>query len=532
MTRSALHLVSSVLGGLGALAVLGVLGPGLLLLAGRPLRIVALTVPLFTVVTLMWAVLSLIATGVDSTLDPARFSVLPLRAPELARGLLAAALTGIPAVMLCGLALAQAGAWATRPAAVVAALVAAVLGVLTAVLLSRAVTSALARVMTSRGGRVAGAVVVALVTLVPLGLNLLLTTGSLAADLSTFDATRSATVASWTPFGWAWGLPFDVATGRWASAAVHLVLAVGFVLALHAVWVRQLEADPHRTADELGRPADRARPAAARRAGNLADGDHRRPAGAGVVPRQPAGRHRPAHGGASRVLRRAGGRHRRPRAGWRRHRHARGVRRADADERPRLRRAGLVAARRGRGPRLGGPARPGAGLDRRLRPGRAADLRREPGARGHLEPASLAHRRRRRLLRQRRPGRRGGGRAAGHGAAHRWQPVRGDLRWCGPGLPHRHRVVRRADPAHPAGGAPRRRDRRQPDRTVGGPRRRHGLRPGPARPRGGARRAADRPPGARAARASSPPPRSDAPPAPPFSPDPGTFTSARRTVPG
>ena len=86
MTRSALHLVSSVLGGLAALAVLGVLGPGLLLLAGRPLRIVALTVPLFTVVTLMWAVLSLIATGVDSTLDPARFSVLPLRASELARG--------------------------------------------------------------------------------------------------------------------------------------------------------------------------------------------------------------------------------------------------------------------------------------------------------------------------------------------------------------------------------------------------------------------------------------------------------------
>ncbi|HEU5242583.1 MAG TPA: hypothetical protein VFU25_11230 [Ornithinibacter sp.] len=241
MTRSPLHLVSSVLGGLAALAVLGLLGPGLLLLAGRPLRIVALTVPLFTVVTLMWAVLSLIATGVDSTLDPARFSVLPLRASELARGLLAAALTGIPAVMLCGLALAQAGAWATRPAAVVAALVAAVLGVLTAVLLSRAVTSALARVMTSRGGRVAGAFVVALVTLVPLGLNLLLTTGSLAADLSTFDATRSATVASWTPFGWAWGLPFDVATGRWASAAVHLALAVGFVVALHAVWVRQLE---------------------------------------------------------------------------------------------------------------------------------------------------------------------------------------------------------------------------------------------------------------------------------------------------
>ena len=92
MSRSTLQLTSSIIGGLAALAVVGTLGPGLVLLVAQPLRITALVVPLFTVVTLMWAVLSLIATGVDSLLDPARFSVLPLRAPELARGLLAAAL--------------------------------------------------------------------------------------------------------------------------------------------------------------------------------------------------------------------------------------------------------------------------------------------------------------------------------------------------------------------------------------------------------------------------------------------------------
>lgn len=241
MSRSALQLTSSILGGLAALTVVGVLGPALVLLAARPVRIVALVVPLFAAATLMWAVLSLIATGVDSILDPARFAVLPLRAHELARGLLAAALTGIPALMLCGLALAQVGAWSASPATAVAALLAAVLGVLTAVLLSRAVTSALARVMTTRFGRILGAVVVALVTLVPLGFNLLLTSGSIAADLRTFDATRSAQIASWTPVGWAWGLPFDIATGRWAAAAAHLVLAVGFIGVLWWVWVGQLE---------------------------------------------------------------------------------------------------------------------------------------------------------------------------------------------------------------------------------------------------------------------------------------------------
>ena len=68
-----------------------------------------------------------------------------------------------------------------------------------------------------QGFRRRGAAVVSLVTLVPLGVNLLLTTDTMVAQLASFDARRSAVAASWTPFGWAWGLPFDVATGRWAT---------------------------------------------------------------------------------------------------------------------------------------------------------------------------------------------------------------------------------------------------------------------------------------------------------------------------
>lgn len=241
MSRSALHLTSSILGGLAALGVVAVLGPGLALLAGRPLRVTALTVPLFAVATLMWTVLSLIATGVDSLLDPARFAVLPVRATELARGLLAAALTGIPALMLIALSLAQVVSWAGHPPAVPAAALAAALGVITAVLLSRAVTSALAKMMTSRTGRLLGAVVVALVTLLPLAFNVLVVTGSLSPSLVDFDAIESARVASWTPVGWAWALPFDVATGRWFAAAAHLVLALGLLAVLWVSWVRLLE---------------------------------------------------------------------------------------------------------------------------------------------------------------------------------------------------------------------------------------------------------------------------------------------------
>jgi ABC-2 type transport system permease protein len=241
MSRSSLHLASSLLGVLAAGGVLVVLGPGLALLALRPLRVTALTVPLFAVLTLMWGVLSLVATGVDNILDPARFAVLPVRARQLARGLLAATYTGVPALMLCGLALAQVVAWTSHPTAIPAAALAALLGTSTAILLSRAATSVLARVMGSRTGRLLGALVVALVTLLPLALNVVATTDTLAADLRTFDARRSAELAGWTPVGWAWALPLDVASGRWGAAAAHVALAAAFIALLWWVWVRQLE---------------------------------------------------------------------------------------------------------------------------------------------------------------------------------------------------------------------------------------------------------------------------------------------------
>ncbi|QKE84171.1 hypothetical protein [Arthrobacter sp. NEB 688] len=241
MSRSSIHLVSSIIGALVALGVVGVLGPSIALLAARPLALTAVTVPLFAGATLSWLVLSLVATGVDNVLDPARFTVLPVRAPELARGVLAATFTGIPAVLLSLLALAQVIAWSAHPAALPAALLAAVLGTLTAVLLSRAVTSTLAGVMTSRTGRLLGAGVVALVTLLPLVLNVLVTAGGSGPDLRDLDARGAAVVASWTPVGWAWGLPFDVATGRWPAALAHLGLALALLVVLWRVWVRQLE---------------------------------------------------------------------------------------------------------------------------------------------------------------------------------------------------------------------------------------------------------------------------------------------------
>ncbi|QIM20370.1 hypothetical protein G7075_03125 [Phycicoccus sp. HDW14] len=71
-------------------------------------------------------------------------------------------------------------------------------------------------------------------------LNLVLSTGTVGPDVRAFDAGASARIASWTPLGWSWGLPYDVATGRWWQAGVQLVLAVALVVLLWEVWVRQL----------------------------------------------------------------------------------------------------------------------------------------------------------------------------------------------------------------------------------------------------------------------------------------------------
>ena len=46
-----------------------------------------------------WTLVPLLFFGVDETLDPARFALLPIRGGTLARGMLAAAFIGVPALL-------------------------------------------------------------------------------------------------------------------------------------------------------------------------------------------------------------------------------------------------------------------------------------------------------------------------------------------------------------------------------------------------------------------------------------------------
>jgi len=238
LRRSVWRTIGLVLGATYALGLVAGAYAGLVALRWTSTTTTAeVTVPVYTGLTVGWLLLSLLVFGVDETVDPARFALLPVRARELLPGLLAAALVGVPGVATVLVALGLVVTWARTPALTVAGLLAAVLGAVTCVLLSRTATSAFASFLSSRRFRDLAAILLAVLgAAFAVGTNLL----SRAAEQQLTDPVALlatvASVASWSPFGWAWALPSDVARGAWASATLHLVLAAALVVGLWACW--------------------------------------------------------------------------------------------------------------------------------------------------------------------------------------------------------------------------------------------------------------------------------------------------------
>lgn len=191
--------------------------------------------------TALWMLAPLLTVGVDSTLDPEQLSLLPLRARQLLPGLVAAALVGIPGVLTVFFALEYLLVWSRSVLALAAALVGAVLAVVTAVVLSRAVSSLLARSMWKRRSRFAVIMVLPLLYLIPATVNLFLLSGNRAG--STRDLVQGARVAAWTPFGWAWAMPWQIARGAYGLALLDLALAAVFLAVLVVLWERVLNVE-------------------------------------------------------------------------------------------------------------------------------------------------------------------------------------------------------------------------------------------------------------------------------------------------
>ncbi|WP_328341115.1 ABC transporter permease [Micromonospora sp. NBC_00421] len=193
------------------------------------------------VLVLGWLLLPLVFFGVDETLDPARFALLPLTRRTLVTGLFTAALVSVPvfAVLVAVAGLVVSATLLGGAAAGVVAALGVVVGVLLCVAASRAVTSAFATMLRSRRVRDLAAVLLAVVaaSIGPLQLVVLAAVRSTDWD----RLVGVARIVGWTPFGAPWTIGLDVAEGRAWAVPVKLLITAATIGALLFWWSRSLE---------------------------------------------------------------------------------------------------------------------------------------------------------------------------------------------------------------------------------------------------------------------------------------------------
>jgi ABC-2 type transport system permease protein len=207
----------------------------------------------------LWTVVPLFTFGSDPTLDPARFATFAVPTRDLAIALALCALIGLPAIATCVVMTGVLVAWTMTPASAAVGLPCVVIGVLTAVTTSRWVSARATGALQSRRGRDALAVT-ALVLLLAVG-PLAAFVGSAGEDARSTAALLSD-VVSWTPLGWVWAAPTDVAAGHVLLGLLRLVLGAATLLVLGRLWARAV-------ADQVENP----RAVARSDAGVAADGD-------------------------------------------------------------------------------------------------------------------------------------------------------------------------------------------------------------------------------------------------------------------
>ncbi|GIF43241.1 ABC transporter permease [Actinoplanes xinjiangensis] len=193
------------------------------------------------VLILGWVFLPLLFFGVDNTLDPAQFALLPLRRRTLITGMGAAALAGLPALatFAATLGMVTSAAQIGGFGAALAGFTGVVLGLLFCVVLSRAVISAFATALRSRRARDLATIMLAVVaaSIGPLELTLL---GVLnRADWESVEVI--AQVTGWTPFGAPYTMGLDVAAGRAWAVPLKVLIVVIAVGGLLWWWSRTVE---------------------------------------------------------------------------------------------------------------------------------------------------------------------------------------------------------------------------------------------------------------------------------------------------
>ncbi|MET7418108.1 ABC transporter permease [Dactylosporangium sp. NPDC005555] len=194
-----------------------------------------------TALVLAWVLVPLLFFGVDETLDPARFALLPVPRRTLVLGMLAAAVVGIPPVVTLLAALGST-IGAVIDGGIGAGLVAvlgAAVGLAVCVAASRAVTSAFAGMLRSRKVRDLAALLIALAGISCNPIFQLVF--ALVENGESKQATTIGGILSWTPLAAPFVAYVDAIDGNWHLAAARLAIGVAGVATLLWWWLRTIE---------------------------------------------------------------------------------------------------------------------------------------------------------------------------------------------------------------------------------------------------------------------------------------------------
>ena len=242
LTKNVWAIVGTVIGalyGIGALVMVltGAVGLGL---KADPDVIMLVLGALGALLMAGWAVVPLLVTGVDSTLDPRAMAAWTAPSRGLALGLLAAGALGIPGCLTAAVCLIPVLTWllAGQFAAALLALLCAPAALATCVLLSRIIVTAVG-VSASRRGREATAIITFVAFMVCTQLPNLIPR-ILGDDPSDFlqRLSGAAKVMGLSPFGWTFSAPGLMATGSVMPALALAIVAWVLPVILFPLWQR------------------------------------------------------------------------------------------------------------------------------------------------------------------------------------------------------------------------------------------------------------------------------------------------------
>jgi ABC-2 type transport system permease protein len=233
LRRSPWQLAGVVIGALYGLWLLFLALAGLIVLRTAPTDIAETVLVLGgSLLTVGWALTPIVFSGIDLTLDPARFALFPIPLRQLLLGQAVTGLLGVPGVCT---ALALAGStvtWARGPLVVAVAALGAVLALGFCVVTSRLVASVAAELATSRRFRDLSRILL-IVPIMFLGPAISLMARGIGEGGGSAMA-QAAAVLGWTPLGSPFSAPAAAAEGRPFEALAKLLIAAG-ALAL-AAW--------------------------------------------------------------------------------------------------------------------------------------------------------------------------------------------------------------------------------------------------------------------------------------------------------